>query len=297
MSEIERVNFRGVNCWKMENDQLAVWLSGDFGPRVLGLSFLGGENLLAELPHAKLPAGAGKEYSLMGGHRLWYAPEKPETTYIPDDLPPQVREVEDGLEFIQEIDEPTGIQKSWQIKLDSEDARMEIDHRLKNCGAAAFELAPWAVTMLRPGGVGLLPLQEEQEDDHGLWPNRQLVLWPYSDLRSRHLDIHNEGVFVAAELQEGALKIGAPNPAGYLAYRQKDQLFVKESNYFQGQNYVDRGASHQIYCSPKVIELETLGPLSMLQPGETINHLETWQVYSEGKWPEKIREIFDQTGF
>ena len=105
--------------------------------------------------------------------------------------------------------------------------------------------------------------------------------------------MHNQGVFVNADMQEGALKIGAPNPLGYLAYRQKDLLFVKESHYQKGKNYLDRGASHQIYCSPDVIELETLGPLTMLEPGEIVSHVEIWGVYSQGNWPQKIKEVFD----
>ena len=293
MENYQSGHFAGIKCWKMSNQLLTLWLSADFGPRVLGLSYEGGENILAVLPDAKLQAARGEEYSLRGGHRLWYGPERPETTYIPDDQAPQVREIEGGLEFIQEVDQPTGIQKSWQIKLDPDAARVEIDHKLKNCGTAPFELAPWAVTMLRPGGIGLLPLQLEEDDDLGLWPNRELVFWPYTDIGSKHLDMHNRGVFVAADMPEGALKIGAPNPLGYLAYRQNEMLFVKETHYQQGKNYLDRGASHQIYCSPTVIELETLGPLTALGPGEIVNHVEVWQVYSKGSWPENIKEIFD----
>lgn len=82
-----------------------------------------------------------------------------------------------------------------------------------------------------------------------------------------------------------------------IAYRQNNQLFVKETHYQHGKNYLDRAASHQVYCNPNVIELETLGRLTKLDPGEAVDHVEIWRVYAEGNWPEEIREIFDLTGF
>ena len=292
MAGYQEVSINGVGCAQIENRFYTLWLSLDFGPRVLGLSYRGSDNLLANLPDARIPVEGKKGYALRGGHRLWYAPERPETTYIADDQPPRVRESSEGIEFIQEIDQPTGIQKSWVIELAPEEDRVVIDHRLTNCGEGPFELAPWAITMLRPGGVGLLPLQEGLDDEHGLWPNRQLVFWPYTDLNSPYLQIINQGLFVSADMKEGALKVGAPNPRGWIAYRLEDLLFVKESHYKKGERYLDRGASHQIYCSPDVIELETLGPAAILAPGEAVGHQETWQIYPEDSWPEEIQRIF-----
>lgn len=288
---------QGIVCYQIQNQDLRLDLSKDFGPRVMGLSYQGSENMLACLPDAKLAVRGGKAYSLRGGHRLWYAPEKPETTYITDDRPPQVKEIKNGLELIQNVDQPTGIQKSWEVRLDVEAAEVVIDHRLTNCGEKNYALAPWAVTMLRTGGVGLLPLQEERDDEHGLWPNRQLVLWPYTDVESRYLRIANQGVFLLASMPDGALKIGTANPRGWIAYRQDDLLFVKETRYLKEKNYLDRGASHQIFCNPDVIELETLGPLTDLAPGEAVGHQEIWRVYPEGSWPEEIYRIFKTAGF
>ena len=294
MAEIQFDKIHGIACWKMKNAKLALWLSKDFGPRVLGLSYRGKENLLAHLPDAKLPVPGGKKYSLRGGHRLWYAPERPETTYLPDDQPPQVREVEEGLEFIQAIDQPTGIQKSWLIRLAPDDSRVLLDHRLVNRGEKPFRLAPWAVTMLRPGGIGLLPLAQDKVDEHGLWPNRGLIFWPYTDLESKHLQIINHGLLVSATMKEDALKVGTANPQGWIAYSHYGLLFVKKSSYLEGETYLDRGASHQIYCNQDVIELETLGPVTELAPGQAVEHQEIWNVYPQGKWPEKILTIYEK---
>jgi hypothetical protein len=145
--------------------------------------------------------------------------------------------------------------------------------------------------MMRPGGLGILPLQKGLDDQHGLLPNRQLVFWPYTDINSSNLCMHNLGIGVQATMEEGAVKIGAPNPLNWLAYAWGGLLFVKRAGYQWGAKYLDRGASSQIYCSPEMIELETLGPVVNLAPGESVDHQEIWQVYPEGKWPREISDL------
>jgi hypothetical protein len=146
--------------------------------------------------------------------------------------------------------------------------------------------------MLRPGGVGVIPLQQELSDPNGLWPNRQLAIWPYTDLVSPDLKIENIAVYIDAKLSEGAIKVGAPNPLGWIAYQLDGTLFVKRALYDPGAEYLDRRASSQIYCNPTVIELETLGPVIDLGPGESTHHQEVWHLYPKGSWPEEIREYF-----
>jgi hypothetical protein len=99
---------------------------------------------------------------------------------------------------------------------------------------------------------------------------------------------------VHAKLKKGALKVGASNPAEWIAYRIRGTLFVKSAAYQDGGKYLDLGASHQIYCGPEVIELETLGPVVILEPGEGTEFKETWQIYSEGNWPEAIYSRFQE---
>ncbi len=284
--------YLNCDCYQLSNGILSVWLSREFGPRIIGLSYLDGENLLAEIPGQKLSAGNGPEYTPHGGHRLWYAPERPETTYLPDDDPPQIEEIEGGFRVVQDVDTPTGIQKSWEMVLDQDQARLTINHKLMNLGDDPFELAPWAVTMLKPGGLACLPMQEKEDDEHGLWPNRTVVIWPYTELESSCLQLTDRAIFIRADLQEGALKLGAPNPQEWIAYSNQGVLFTKSTAYDPHDRYVDRGASSQIYCNPDMIELETLGPVVNLQPGESTEYIEVWKIYPKGEWPQEIGELY-----
>ena len=291
MVEIVKTEYEGHEALRLSNGKISLWVTISVGPRVLGLSAFGGENLFVILPDLKLDYPGEGELSLYGGHRLWYAPEKKETTYIPDSRPVEWREVSGGIEVIQPLDEPTGIRKSMRIVLNEEGARASITHSLKNLGKSAFELAPWAITQMKAGGIGVIPQKTGNQDADGLLPNRNIVLWPYTPISSDFLSIKDEAIIAKAAMTEGALKVGSPNPAGWIGYLLGDQFFVKCVDFQEDQVYLDRGASSQIYCCPEFIELETLGPVVNLQPDQEVRHTEMWEVYPKSAMAEDAKRL------
>lgn len=293
MTEVSTTEFEGHEALKLSNGILELWITVSVGPRVLGLSAFGGENLFVILPDVQLDYPGEGDLSLYGGHRLWYAPEKRETTYIPDSRPVAWREVPGGVEVVQTVDEPTGIQKSIRIILSEGDAEVSVLHSLENLGSMAFELAPWAITQLKPGGIGIIPQNIGNQDTDGLLPNRNIVLWPYTPIRSDFLEVSDEAIIVKASMNEGALKVGTPNPPGWIGYLLGEQFFVKRTEYQEEEFYLDRGASSQIYCCPGFIELETLGPVVSLMPGQKTSHIETWQVYPKDLMPEEVNRLLE----
>jgi hypothetical protein len=271
--------FAGCECVRLENEALALWLTRSVGPRILGLALPGGENLFAELPDDTVDCPGVGLFSFRGGHRLWYAPEDPRRTYLPDDDPLALTEIENGLRVTQPIEASTGIQKSLTVTLPGPEARVVVDHTLLNQGHSPVELAPWAITQLKPGGVAVLPQARALADEYGLLPNRHIVLWPYTQIDSPHITWGDRYLLVEATMQAGALKIGFPNPVGWLAYIVDGTLFVKRAAYQADADYFDRGSSSECYCNPRFLELETLGPRITLAPGESVSHRETWMVH------------------
>jgi hypothetical protein len=273
-------HFAGYDCVGLENEALGLWVTRSVGPRIIGLALPGGDNLLAELPGETLECPGAGAFHLYGGHRLWYAPEDPLRTYLPDDALVTIADMTDGVLVTQPVEAQTGIQKSLTISLPGRDARVVIDHTIHNRGQQPVELAPWAITQLKPGGVAILPQPTEPSDEYGLLPNRHIVLWPYTSISSPHITWGDRYVFVEATMQSGALKIGFPNPVGWMGYALMDTFFVKHTAYRPGAAYFDRGSSSECYCNPRFLELETLGPRTALAPGESVTHRETWAIYA-----------------
>ena len=292
MVERSEAQFEGFDCVKLKNEHVALWITISIGPRVLGLSAFGEENMLAFLPDATIEYPNKDTFYLRGGHRLWYAPENPDTTYIQDNQPVEVKEIENGVELIQSVDQPTGVQKAFKIVLSNSKPEVKLNHYLTNKGSGAIALAPWAITQLCPGGIGIFPQKTSFDDQYGLLPNRHIVLWPYTKINSPHIHWGDEVIFLEANMTEGALKIGFPNSAGWMAYALEGTLFVKRAKYAPKENYLDRRGSSQFYCCETFIEFETLGPYVTLRPGESTVHKETWEIYPEDEWPEEIASLY-----
>lgn len=271
-------DFAGYPCLKLDNGAVSIWLITSAGPRIIGFSLPDGDNVLAVLPDFTLPTAENQVYRLRGGHRLWHAPEDRVRTYVPDDQPPVIEEIENGVRATQPVESLTGIEKHMCVTLPDERPRAVIEHRLTNHGIWPVELAPWAITQLKPGGLGILP---QPTTDTGLLPNRRLALWPYTNMRSPHIHWGDRFIFIEAGLEDGALKIGWANTVGWLAYAVDHTLFVKEASYQEDAEYFDYGSSSECYCGPAFIELETLGPRVVLQPGESTTHREVWSLHPD----------------
>ena len=56
-------------------------------------------------------------------------------------------------------------------------------------------------------------------------------------------------------------------------------LFVKRFDYTEGARYPDSGCNTEVFTAASFIELESLSPLKYLEPGETIEHVERWQLF------------------
>jgi hypothetical protein len=272
----------GQNCVVLRNATIAAYVTRSVGPRILWFGPAGGENVLAELPHVTLDCpGVAEKFVAYGGHRLWHAPQAPARTHLPDNRPVEIRAIEHGVEAIQAVEERTGLQKSMRVTLPDDGAGVVVDHTLTNHGLWPVETAPWAITQLPDGGVGICPQTDRLDDPTGAWPNRSIALWPFTDIASPHIRWGNRFILVVANMQEGMLKFGFPNPDGWLAYWRANTLFVKHAAFQQGASYFDRGSSSHVFCTPGFIELETLGPRTVLPPGGATTHRERWTMYSD----------------
>lgn len=276
---METVQFLGLTCVPLKNEAVELLVTQSTGPRLIRLSLAGGDNLLAELPDFTLACPGHDDFKMWGGHRLWESPEVRTRTYLPDDRPVTITAIERGLAVVQPRQE-TGIRKSLRVTLPDESATVVVEHTLTNESDWEVELAAWAITMLRRGGVAILPHNSALLDVDGLLPNRRLNLWPYTDVTSPTIHWGNRYIFIEATPENKPLKIGLANPAGWLAYHLGDTLLVKQAVFRPTATYPDFGSNLECYAGPQFIELETLGPLTRLQPGESVTHRETWRLFA-----------------
>jgi hypothetical protein len=278
---METTRHLGLECVALRNAAVELLVTRSVGPRILYLGLRGQPNLFAELPQLTLDCpGAEEKFYAYGGHRLWHAPQMPARTHMPDNGPVQISPIAHGVDVVQPAEPQTGIEKSLRIQLPGDDATIWVDHTLTNRGLWPVTTAPWAITELRAGGLGIAPQTQAHDDPDGTWPNRSIALWPFTDIASPHIRWGNRFLFVTATMKEGMLKFGFPNPDGWLAYAVDGTLFVKQAAFDRHAMYFDRGSSSQIFCMPGFIELETQGPRTLLAPSASVTHREVWRLYA-----------------
>lgn len=278
---MQTVKFMNLDCVSLENDSLELLVTKSVGPRIISLRFKGGDNLFAELPDFVVERPGSETFHFYGGHRLWHAPESLLRTYQPDNKPVNITLNPNGCSVQSEIETATGIEKLIEIVLVGDKPQVVVHHTLSNRGLWPITCAPWAITQLKPGGVAILPQSQEET---GFLPNRAVTLWPYSDMASPHVSWGNRYIFVQAEMQS-PFKIGFRNPSGWLAYWHSGTLFVKRAGFDPKAEYYDFGSSSECYCSDQLLELETLAPVTTLQPEESITHTEIWELFADVERP------------
>ena len=277
----------------LRNDFLQVEYLAD-SPRILGITPTGKTNMLADLrdlPAIPTPYG---DFHFRGGHRLWHSPEAMPRTYIPDNDGGTASELPDGVRIEMPAEPWTNIAKAIEIRLNPDRPQVTVRHELRNDGPWAVEFSPWALTMFRLGGVGIFPQPQGNVDEAGLLANRQLSLWPYTRLDDPRLILRNDFCLLYATASLPPVKFGYFNPHGWMAYWIDGVLFVKRYDASANVRYPDNGCNTESYCNAKFIELESLGPLDVAAPGQTMVHIELWEIYENLEVPfisDEIREL------
>jgi hypothetical protein len=261
------------------------------GPRVTHLSVPGGQNLLARLPmDVKLTSQYG-DFHFLGGHRLWHSPEAIPRTYIPDNDGLAVEKFPDGARLTGSTEPGTGITKTIEVRLSPNRAAVTLTHTLRNDGLWPVEFAPWAISMMRVGGVAIFPQPLDKADPDGLLNNRILSIWPYTRINDPRLILRDDYILIKANPVLPPLKIGYYNPYGWMAYWVDGVLFRKSFDLHPGELHPDGGCNAETYSCDMFIELETLGPLTKLAPASSVTLTETWELFNSLNQPFIPEEI------
>src|SRR5258708_474588 len=134
--------------------------------------------------------------------------------------------------------------------------------------------------MMAPGGVGFSGFPPRGSHPECLAPTHPLVLWAFSDLSDpRWIFTRKYMVLRQDPLNPVPTKLGHFNPKTWGAYLLGDTLFLKRSQADPALPYPDLGCSYETFTNAETLELETLGPLTTLEPGGWCDHQEHWSLH------------------
>jgi len=276
------------NNLRISNGTAEAIVTLDVGPRVICYRLPGGFNVLKNYDDQM--GGTGEaEWQIRGGLRFWLAPEDLTRTYFPDNNPVRYEQIGPcAVRLTPPPENEYGVQKEMTVGLAESGTRVSISLKVTNIGPLITQLAPWAPTVMAPGGVEIIP--QPPHRNHPLHPknakspadfapNQELILWPYFDFTDSRWTFGSRYIFLRQDAKKGPTKIGLAHRRSWVAYLNQGNLFVKRIGYVEGGSYPDMGTNYQTFSNEDMLEMETVGLLTSLNPGQSAELSESWELF------------------
>jgi len=272
-------NKRDYCGWKdsywLTNGEVELAAPSEIGPRILRYGFVGGQNVFHNFAHAM--GGSGEpQWQNRGGHRLWVAPEGAASKAL-DNGPVDVEAGDLRLVLRQPKEPESGMEKEIEVVLAPKGTEVTVRHRITNRNPWPVRFAPWALSVMRPGGVAAAGFPPRCRHDERLLPTNPLTMWGYTDFSDPRWRFTPRFILLRQDASAAApQKMGLFAADAWAAYSVNGDLFVKRAQAREEAEYPDYGCSVEIFTNRNMLELETLGPLEDVEPGAFVEHTERW---------------------
>lgn len=276
---LENVQYEGWDAVRLTNGDAELVVTTSVGPRIIHYSLTGGPNAFQVIPETRGQTG-GDTWQPYGGHRLWHAPEASPRSYFPDTGTYGTPFLDGGtLRISSKAESTTGIQKEMHVTLAASGPAVKVEHILTNHNVWPVTLSVWALSIVANGGKVVLPQEPFVSHDDDLVPARPLVLWKFTDMADPRWRWGSR--FVTLTQRDDlntAQKVGLYNAQEWGAHVTGTQAFIVSIKPAAGGSatLADMGSNFETFTKGAFQELETLGPLTTLQPGESASHTEQW---------------------
>jgi hypothetical protein len=248
---------------------------------VIRYGFIGGQNFFKEYPEQL--GGTGEEkFQLRGGDRVWKAPEDPVATWAPDNVPVEIRVTPTGLVAREPVEPLTGLQKEIEVAMAASGTGVTVSHRVANRSLFALEYSAWALTMMAQGGTAVTGFPPRGHHPANLEATNPLVMWAYTNLADSRWKFTRKYLSLRQDPDNSeAQKLGMFNPDTWAVYLLNGQAFLKWAKANPAAVYPDFGCSFETFTNNEFLEMETLGPLARVAPGQVAEQVEHWSLHKD----------------
>ena len=293
--KVEKTEYKGWrNCYRVSNGEVEVIVTGDVGPRVIRFGFVGGQNLFKEYSEQMGKTGEEK-FQLRGGDRVWKAPEDPVATWAPDNVPVEISPTPTGLVARSPVEPLTMLQKEIEVHMAPSGTEVTVSHRITNRSLFPLEFAPWVLTMMAPGGMAITGFPPRGRHPINLEATNPLVMWAYTNLADKRWTFTKKYLALHQDANNSeAQKLGLFNRDTWAVYLLNGEAFVKRATADSTKAYTDFGSSFETFTNNEFLEIETLGPLTKVLPGQTVAQVEQWSLHRNVQVPALTDDDIDR---
>lgn len=280
-------------CIHISNDLVEVYITTEFGPRVIHFSLKGEPNFFytnEAMNYIKKGTEfdevfyKGAYWNVYGGNRLWRCPHNYPSVFYPDHDPVDVELLSNGAIFYCKEQIHNKLKNTVKIELEENSSKVQMSYSIKNVSDEVKKIGCWSLNVCDIGGTSFFP---QPQTPLGFIPNRHITLWDYSDMRDER--VYWGGKYIALKGDskvDKPIKIGINNVDGWGCYLNKGMCYVVRYKHFENEEYTDFGVSYETYTNPYFLELETISPLKELKPGGSVQHSETWEMFRHKDIPK-----------
>jgi hypothetical protein len=293
---VQKVEYKGwKDCYRISNGEVELIVTGDVGPRIIRYGFVGGQNMFKEFPD-QLGKSGEADFQMRGGDRVWKAPEDPVATWAPDNVPVSVTITPAGVIAREPVEPLTKLQKEIEVSMEPTGTNVTVSHRITNHGLFTIEFAPWALTQMAQGGMVISGFPPRGHHPQVLEATNPLTMWAYTNLADPRWKFTRKYLTLRQDPNNGdAQKLGLFNRDTWAAYLLNGEVFVKRTAADPNGKYPDFGCSFETFTNDQFLEVETLGPLTNVAPGKTVELVEHWGLFRNVKLNNITDDDLDQT--
>jgi len=290
------IEIRPAMGWKqvlvLANSAVELLITLDVGPRIISYRDHGGLNVFKTFDD-QLGKSGEADWQIRGGHRLWIAPET-SSSYFPDNQPVSFTIMDENHVCLRTPTEAeSGIEKEIEIILDETTSRVVLNHSITAARTMSSGIAPWGLTVFKPGGKAVIPMPprslhpndlppaEKNASNNAeldLLPNRNMSLWAYTEPSDPRFNWCEDRLEISQDTNMPSTKLGFLHQMQTAYYEVDGYRFSKTIDYRQDATYPDGNCNLEIFTDGTMLELESLGPLVTLNKGERIVHTENWSL-------------------
>jgi hypothetical protein len=292
--KVEKAEYKGwPNCYRVSNGEVELVVTTDVGPRVIRFGFVGGQNIFKEYPE-QMGKSREEKFQGRGGSRVWKAPEDPVATWAPDNVPVTVKATPTGLIATAPVEPLSMLQKEIEVSMDPS-GKVTVFNRITNRSLYSLEFSPWVLTQMAEGGMAITGFPPRGKHPINLEATNPLVMWAYTNLADKRWRFTKKYLTLQQDASNhDAQKLGTFNTDTWGAYLLNGEAFIKRTKADPAKTYPDFGCSFETFTNNEFLEIETLGPLQKVAPGETVQQTEQWGLFRNVKLSEVSDEAIDR---
>lgn len=269
----------------IENGDMELYVTLDVGPRIIRYALPGGENFMFEDVNAEIVEQSaafdahfypGAYWRTYGGHRIWLTPEAKPDTYYPDNDPCTYSVNGNVFTVTPPAQKASQVAERLILTVPESGTSVVVRAEATNLADHPQTFGVWQISVMCPNGLAVVP---QTLRDTGLLHNRRMSLWPYCEMNDAR--VHWGKTLFTLRQDPGAerpFKVGTSNERGFAAYLCHNAMFVKRVPFYSNVPYPDDGCNFEIYTNPQIMELESLGKLAPVAPGDTVSSEEIWSL-------------------